>query len=154
MGVEGGGVGAQFVLAQFFPRPSFPTTMESSSGWCSTCFASKCRCSSTSRGEDKSHHGARANHKGKHQGGFSGVQETSFNIQSCSYQAARGHHQPIFQVSAKESHCLEKRNFVNCFTITRGWDGELHFVEPSGGTYFLTFSGTNTSYRKGFEVNP
>ena len=117
-----GGVGARlFVLAQFFPRPSFPTTMESSSGWCrgailfakyfvkfskgivspqtgwcSTCFASKCRCSSTSRGEDQSHHGARANHKRKHQGahqgmkallchplpgGFSGVQETSFNNQ-------------------------------------------------------------------------
>merc|ERR1711978_24691 len=93
MGVEGGGVGAQFVLAQFFPRPSFPTTMESSSGWCSTCLVSKCRCSSTSRGEDQSQHGAR--------GGFSGVQETSFNIQSCSYQAARGHHQPTFKVSAK-----------------------------------------------------
>merc|ERR1711994_1119389 len=39
-------------------------------------------------------------------GGFSGVQETSFNIQSCSYQAGRGHHQPTFQVGAKESHCL------------------------------------------------
>merc|ERR1712211_165827 len=98
----GGGVGARlFVLAQFFPRPSFPTTMESSSGWCSSCLVSKCKCSSTSRGEDQSHHGARGNHKGKHQGGFTGVQETSFNIQSCSYQAARGHHQPIFQVSAK-----------------------------------------------------
>merc|ERR1712062_22859 len=34
-------------------------------------------------------------------GGFSRVHETSFDIQSCSYQAARGHHQPIFQVSAK-----------------------------------------------------
>ena len=73
-------------------------------GWCSTCFATKCRCSSTSRGEDQSHHGARANHKGKlqgaHQGmkallchplpgGFSGVQETSFNVQSCSYQVEK-----------------------------------------------------------------
>merc|ERR1712039_61157 len=86
-----------FVLAQFFPRPSFPTTMESSSGWCSTCFASKCKCSSTSK-EGEHHLG---NQQGKHQGGFSGVHETSFNIQSCSYQAARGHHQPIFQVSAK-----------------------------------------------------
>merc|ERR1712156_129366 len=111
------------------PDLPFPTTMESSSGWCSTCFASKCRCSSTSRGEDQSHHGARANQQGKHQGGFSEVQETSFSIQSCSYQAARGHHQPIFQVSAKESSCLEKRIFVNCFTITRGWGGELHFVD-------------------------
>merc|ERR1712156_481862 len=83
------------------PDLPFPTTMESSSGWCSTCFASKCRCSSTSRGEDQSHHGARANHKGKHQGGFSGVQETSLSIQSCSYQAGRGHHQPTFQVGAK-----------------------------------------------------
>ena len=43
---------------------------------------------------------------------------------------------------------------MNCFTITRGWGGELHFVEPSGGTYMLTFSCTNTSYRKGFEVSP
>ena len=42
---------------------------------------------------------------------------------------------------------------MNCFTITRGWGGELHFVEPSGGTYMLTFSCTNTSYRKGFEVS-
>merc|ERR1712111_111704 len=97
-----GGVGARlFVLAQFFPRPSIPTTMESSSEWCSTCFASKCRCSCSSRGEDQSHHGARGNQEGRHQGGFSGVQETSINIQSCSYQAARGHHQPTFQVSAK-----------------------------------------------------
>merc|ERR1719270_3124633 len=107
--------------------------MESSSGpvspqtgWCSTCFASKCRCSSTSRGEDQSHHGARANHEGKHQGGFSGLHETSFDIQSCSYQAGRGNHQPLFQVSAKESHCLEKRNFVNCFTNKGGgWGAEF-----------------------------
>merc|ERR1712038_1284208 len=33
--------------------------------------------------------------------GFSGVHETSFNIQSCSYQAGRGHLQPTFKVSAK-----------------------------------------------------
>merc|ERR1712029_328115 len=83
------------------PDLPFPTTMESSSGWCSTCFASKCKCSCSSRGEDHNHHGARANQNGKHQGGFSGVHETSFDIQSCSYQAARGNHQPIFRVSAK-----------------------------------------------------
>lgn len=78
--------------------------MSPQTGWCSTCLVSKCKCSSTSREEDQSHHGARANHKGKHQGahqglkelvyhplpgGFSGVQETSFNIQSCSYQVEK-----------------------------------------------------------------
>merc|ERR1711994_1068624 len=85
------------IVREVFKRP---ISVSPQTGWCSTCFASKCRCSSTSRGEDQSHHGARGNHKGKLQGGFSGVQETSFNIQSCSYQAGRGHHQPTFQVGA------------------------------------------------------
>merc|ERR1712141_134576 len=100
--VEGGGSRCSVVCpCSVLPQTFLSKTMESSSGWCSTCFASKCRCSSTSRGEDQNHHEARGNHKGKLQGGFSGVQETSFNIQSCSYQAGRGHHQPTFQVGAK-----------------------------------------------------
>merc|ERR1711937_118469 len=131
--VEGGGSRCSVVCpCSVLPQTFLSLTMESSSGWCSTCFASKCMCFSIRRGEDQSHHGARANQDEKHQGGFSRVQETSFNIQSCSCQAARGHHQPTFQVRAKESHCLEKRNFVSYFK-PQGGGGVLHFIEPSGG---------------------
>merc|ERR1711994_578936 len=91
MGVEGGGSRCSVVC----PCSVLPQTFLSDDN--GIFF----RCSSTSRGEDQSHHGARGNHKGKLQGGFGGVQETSFNIQSCSYQAGIGHQQPIFQVSVK-----------------------------------------------------
>ena len=49
------------------------------------------------------------------------------------FQAGRGHHQPTFKVSAKESHCLKERNFFNCFT-NKGGGGGLHFIEHLGST--------------------
>ena len=61
-------------------------------------------------------------------------------------QAGRGHHQPTFKVSAKESHCLETEL---CDLFHKQ---VLNIIEPSGSTCMFYITKYEYKFQKmGFE---